>query len=91
MKKKQIAGIVFALWLMTTAVYLIEVHVYDLEIFFVVGFIGFLIILELLEPQYLRPGCLRYKNYLLAAGIVIFFGIASQAVAYFLGLALLQF
>lgn len=91
MKKKQIAAIIFALWLTITAIFMLQVRVFDLEIFFIVGFIGFLIILEILEPRYVRPGCLRYKNYFLAGGIVIFLGIASQAVTYFLGLTLLQF
>jgi hypothetical protein len=91
MKKKQIATIVFALWLMITAILMLQARLFDLEIFFMVCFIGFLVILELLEPRYVHPGCIRYKNYFLAAGTVIFFGIASQAVTYFLGLTLLQF
>ena len=80
MRKKHIAAVVFALWLLMIAFFMLRVRLFDWEIFFVTGFIGFLVILELLEPRYVQPGCLRYKNYLLAAGIVIFFMIASQTV-----------
>jgi len=90
MRKKQIAAIVFALWLLIIAIYMLRVHLFDLEIFFVTGFIGFLVILELLEPRYVQPGCLRYKNYFLAAGTVIFLGIVSQVVTNLLGLNLIQ-
>lgn len=79
-RKKQIAAIVFALWLMIIAIFMLQVSLFNLEIFFVVGFIGFLVIMELLEPRYVQPGCLQYKNYFLAVGIVIFFGIVTDVV-----------
>lgn len=91
MKKKQIAALFYALWLLLVTFFMLQVHLFDLTIFFVLGFIGFLILVELLEPRFVRPGSLRYRNYLLTAGVVIFLGIASQAVTYFLGLTLLQF
>jgi hypothetical protein len=85
-KKKQIATIVLGLWLMIVAVFILLMRLFDLEIFFVVGFIGFLVIVELLEPRYVQPGCLRYKNYLLVAGLVIFLGIVIQTFVYLLKL-----
>lgn len=83
MRKKQIASVVFALWLIIVAIFMLavhQVHLFDLEIFFVVSFIGLLVIMEILEPRYVQPGCLQKKNYLLAAGIIIFLGIVCQAV-----------
>jgi hypothetical protein len=84
MRKKQIAAIIFGIWLMIIAIFMLQVHLFDLEIFFVMGFIGFLVIIELLEPRYVQPGCIQYKNYLLAAGVVIFFGIVTQIIKEFL-------
>ncbi len=52
----------------------------DLEIFFVLSLIGFLIIVELIAPKYIQPGYLRYIQYILAAGIVIFGVIVAQKV-----------
>lgn len=80
MRKKEIAAIVFGLWLTLVAILLLRVRIFDPEIFFVMGFVGFLGIVELLEPRYVQPGPLRYKNYLLAAGMVIFLGIVIQMI-----------
>jgi hypothetical protein len=79
-RKKQIAAIALGLWLMIIAIFMLRVRLFDLEIFYVVGFIGFLVIVELLEPRYVQPGTLQYKNYLLAAGFVIFLGIVTQII-----------
>jgi hypothetical protein len=81
LKKKQIATFALGFWLMLVAIFMLRLQLFDLEIFFVVGFIGFLVIVELLEPRYIQPGCLRYKNYLLAAGMIIFLGIVTQTIA----------
>jgi hypothetical protein len=86
MKKKQIASVALGLWLMIVAILMLRIRLFDLEIFFVVGFIGFLVIVELLEPRYVQPGPLRYKNYLLLAGMAIFLGIVTQTIAYLLKL-----
>jgi hypothetical protein len=79
-RKKQIAAFVLGFWLIIIAILMLIQHLFDLEIFFVVGFIGFLVLVELLEPRYVQPGTLRYKNYLLAAGMVIFIGIVTQTI-----------
>jgi hypothetical protein len=84
-RKKQIATIALGLWLMIIAIFMVRVRLFDLEILFVVGFIGFLVIVELLEPRYLQPGTLQYKNYLMAVGIVIFIGIVTQIIKDLLG------
>jgi|WetSurMetagenome_2_1015567.scaffolds.fasta_scaffold1485538_1 hypothetical protein len=86
MRKKQVTAIALGLWLMIISALMLYIRLFDLEIFFVVGFVGFLVLVELLEPRYVQPGTLRYKNYLLAAGIIIFFGIVTQAIQNFLHL-----
>ncbi len=54
--------------------------------FFVLGFIGFLMIMELLEPRYVRPAYLRYTRFLTFAGIVIAGLVIAQKVMEVLGL-----
>jgi uncharacterized membrane protein len=85
MRKKQIAAIAFGLWLTIAAILMFRVRIYDPTIFFAVGFIGFLGIVELLEPRYVQPGPIRYKNYLLAVGMVIFLGIVILIINNFRG------
>jgi hypothetical protein len=85
MRKKQIAAIVIAVWLMIVALFMLWIRLYDLDIFFVGGFIGFLAVVVLLEPRYSQPGCLRYKNYLLVAGTLIFIGIVGRTMIELLG------
>jgi hypothetical protein len=84
-RKKQIAAIALGLWLMIIAIFMVRIRLFDLEILFVVGFIGFLLIVELLEPRYVQPGTLQHKNYLMAGGIVIFIGIVTQIIKDLLG------
>ncbi|MGA2913723.1 MAG: hypothetical protein ABSE07_09440 [Methanoregula sp.] len=71
MRKKQIAAITFALWLITISCFMLFVGRFELALFFVLGFIGFLLIVMLIEPRYVKPAYLRYFTYLTAAGIVI--------------------
>ena len=78
--KKHIASIVLAFWLLIIDVYMLLIKRFDFEIFFVLGFIGILVIVEILEPRYVKPGIIRHKNFLIAAGIVFFGAIIIQAV-----------
>ena len=55
MKKKQIATVTLGLWLSFIAVAMLIVERFDLALFFVLGFIGFLVIVELMEPYYVKP------------------------------------
>jgi hypothetical protein len=59
---------------------------FDLGLFFVLGFIGFLVIVELMEPHYVKPGYLWYIRFLTATGIVIFGVVLSQKLLDLLGL-----
>jgi len=89
MIKKQLAAIVLALWLTLVSVLMLFLERFDLVEFFVLGLIGLLVIVELIQPNYVQPGYLRYMRYLLAAGIVIFGVIVVQVAMETLGLVIL--
>ena len=86
MRKKQIAAVVLALWLIIISVVMLFMERIDLIQFFVLGLIGFLVIVELTEPTYVKPGYLYYVRFLIAAGIVIFCAIVVQVMMDTLGL-----
>ena len=72
MRKEQIAIIALAVWLTLISAFMLLARSINLEIFFVLSFLAFLIIIELIGPKYVKPRSLRYIWYLLAAGIGIF-------------------
>jgi hypothetical protein len=80
MRKEQIAIIALSVWLILIAIFMLLAQTFNLEIFFVLSLIGFFIILEVITPKYIRPGYLRYIQYILAAGILIFGVIVAQKV-----------
>ena len=86
MRKQQIAIIALAVWLTVIAVVMLLAQSVNLEIFFVLSLIGFLVIVELIAPNYIQPGYMRYIRYILAAGIVLFGVIVVQKVLDVLGL-----
>jgi len=86
MRKQQIAIIALAIWLTVIAVVMLLAQSVNLEIFFVLSLIGFLVIVELIAPNYIQPGYMRYIRYILAAGIVLFGVIVVQKVLEILGL-----
>ena len=86
MRKKQLATITLALWLIIIALCMIFIERIDLALFFILGFIGFLVIIELMEPYYVKPAYRLYIRFLIAAGIVIFGAIIAQKVLEMLGL-----
>jgi ABC-type xylose transport system permease subunit len=88
MRKKKIAAIALALWLSIITVLMLLSERIDLSLFFVLGFIGFIVIVELMEPHYVRPRNLWYTHFLIAVGIVIFVAIVVQKVLDILGLEL---
>ena len=88
MRKKQLGAIALALWLCIIAVFMLLAERFDLSLFFVLGFIGFLVIVELMEPHYVKPRYLWYTRFLIAVGIVIFVAIVVQKVLDILGLEL---
>ena len=85
MRRKQIAGIVLALWFIIISYAMLLVERIDLVLFFVLAFIGFIVIVELMEPYYVKPGYLWYIRFLIAVGIVIVAAIVGQKVLDIIG------
>jgi uncharacterized membrane protein len=85
MRKKQIAGIILALWFIIISAAMLLVERIDLVLFFVLAFIGFIVIVELMEPYYVKPGYLWYIRFLIAVGIVIVAVIVGQKVLDIIG------
>jgi hypothetical protein len=86
MRKEQIAVIALAAWLTLISVFMLLAHTFDIGIFFILSLIGFFFILQLITPKYIRPGYLRYLQYILVAGIVISGVIVALKVMEILGL-----
>jgi hypothetical protein len=86
MRKKKIAAVALALWLILISVIMLLAELIDLGLFFIVGFIGFLVIVELMEPHYVKPGYQGYIQVLIAVGIVIFIALIVNKLLDLLGL-----
>jgi hypothetical protein len=71
MNKKEVAPIALITWLTLVAVFMLLLRRFDLQIFFVLSLIGILVIAELMQYRYIRPGYQRFLNVLIGAGIVI--------------------
>jgi hypothetical protein len=80
MIKEEIAIIALAVWLTVISIFMLLTQSINLEIFFVLSLIGFLIIAELITPKYIQPGYLRYIQDILTVGIAIFVVIVLQKV-----------
>jgi uncharacterized membrane protein len=85
MKSKQMAPIIFALWLIIVFMSMLFVERIDLALFFVLGFIGFIVIVELMEPTYVKPGYAGHIRLLIALGIVIIGAIVAEKILEVLG------
>jgi len=72
MIKEEIAIIALAVWLTVISIFMLVAQSVNLEIFFVLSLIGFLVIAELIKLKYIRPGYLRYIQDILTVGIAIF-------------------
>jgi hypothetical protein len=86
--RKKIAAIALALWLSIITYLMLIAERFDLSLFFVLGFIGFLVIVELMEPHYVKPRYLWYTRTLIAVGIVIFVAVVVLKVLDLFGLEL---
>ena len=80
MIKEEIAIIALAVWLTVISIFMLVAQSVNLEIFFVLSLIGFLVIAELNTPKYIQPGYLRYVQDILTVGIAIFVVIVLQKV-----------
>ena len=72
MRKEQIAIFALAVWLTVITVFMLAAQSVDLETFLILSLIGFFIIVKLITPKYVQPGYLRYIQYILTAGILLF-------------------
>ena len=88
MRKKLIAAISLAFWLSIITVFMLITERIDLGLFFVLGFIGFLVIVEFMEPHFVKPGYLWYVRFLMVTGIILFGVILAQKLLDLLGLEL---
>ena len=77
MKKKTLAVIVSAIWLMIISVFMLLAFRVDLEIFFVLWLIGLLVVVELMDTRFSLPPYMRYLKYVVAAGILLFGSIVA--------------
>jgi len=89
MRKKDIAIIVLALWLITIVLFMLLNERIDFGLFFIVGFIGFLVIVEFMEPRHIKPGYHWYIRALIGVGIVLFSAFVAQKLLDMLGLELI--
>ena len=80
MKKKLLAVIIIAIWLVIISIFMLLAHRIDLEIFFVLWLIGLLVIVELMDTRFSLPPYMRYLKYVIAAGILLFGGIVTGKV-----------
>jgi len=72
MKKKFLAAIVIAVWLIIISMFMLLAWRIDLEIFFVLWLIGLLVIVELMDTRFSLPPYMRYLKYVIAVGIFLF-------------------
>jgi hypothetical protein len=86
MRKQQIAIIALALWLTIVSLFMLLRQPIDFKVLIVLWFMGILVIMALVEPQYVKPAYLRYIRIFTAAGIVIFVLIVALKVLEILGL-----
>jgi hypothetical protein len=86
MKKKQVAVIALGLWLTIISLSMLFAGRIDFALFFVLGFIGFLVIVELMEPYYVKPRYVVYIRILMTIGIVLFVAIVAQKLLEIMGL-----
>jgi hypothetical protein len=80
MKKKTLAVVVSAIWLMIISVFMLLAFRVDLEIFFVLWLIGLLVVVELMDTRFSLPPYMRYLKYVVAAGILLFGSIVAMKV-----------
>lgn len=71
MRVKQTAIIAFSLWLIFISFFMLFSGRFDAALFFVLGFIGFLVVVMLTDLRYVRPDYSRYIRFLIIAGIIL--------------------
>jgi hypothetical protein len=79
-QKKQLAIIGIILWLLLVLFFMILSQTLNIEIFFVLWLLGLLVIVEFIGPSFVRPSYIRYLQYLITAGIIVFGVIVAEKI-----------
>jgi len=85
MRKIEIAVISFSAWLIVISYFMLMTGRFDLALFFILGFIGFLLIVDLIKPHFVRPSYMWYIRFLIFVGIVLFGAVIVQKIMEILG------
>ena len=80
MQRKQLALVALIVWLFTLILLMILSLHLDLELYFIFGFIGLVIIAELTDTIYAKSRHQLYLRYIIAASMVIFGTISTWKV-----------
>lgn len=69
---KYIAAWALALWFGIVAFFMVLNRALDLEVYFVLGLIGLLVLVVLIDPPYVQPRHMRRVKVLVAVGVAVF-------------------
>ena len=86
MRKQLIAIIALVVYLTMVTILMLLAHWVDIAVFFVLSLLGFLIIIQLIQPRYVQARYIEYIRYLIAGSLVIFGVIVAMKVLKILGL-----
>jgi len=88
--RKQLIAIIFlVVYLTIVTILMLLAHWVDIEVFFVLSLLGFLMIIQLIQPKYVHARYIQYIRYLMVGGIVRFGVIAAMKVMKILGLEII--
>jgi hypothetical protein len=82
---KRLAIMLLLLWLLAVTIFMTASRYYDLELFFALGFIGILVLVEMIDTVYAKPRSQRRLRYMVAAGVIVFGAIVARKVLEILG------
>ena len=78
MKDKQTAFIGLSIWLVFVFSIMVLTRIVDIEIFFVVGYLGLLVTMKLMTKRFVQPSYVQYFSDLIIIGIAVFAVITVQ-------------
>ncbi len=70
--KKYYAAAFLAIWVIIVAFFMVLNRTLDLEIFFVLSLMGFLVVAVLIDGAFSQPRYMRYIGYLIMVGVACF-------------------
>lgn len=80
MKKRQWAILAIIFWLFFLDFIMVQLRYFDLELYFCYGFIGILLMVEALNPAFVKPHYITHLRMIVIDGIVIFTAIVVMKV-----------